>query len=238
MSRLPKVLHLVQELEFDEPHLAVLKDAGFYCYLSNDRKHLLKQLEAEEFDLLILDWREDDSTEWLLEQIRQFLKWQGPILFIAEREDAVLLQQVCTHHQDNFLTRPIQPNTLLSYANKLVHDTRCLMHQDNFDLGPYQISLGLKQISLKGKPINLTAKEFELAALFLRNPGRLYSRKFLLKKIWGIDCDISTRTVDAHISSLRKKLNIKGDGLYRIKTVYQHGYRLELLEEGEVVAVA
>lgn len=236
MSKLPKVLHLVQELEFDEPHLTVLKEAGYHCYVSNDRKHLLKQLEAEEFDLLILDWREDDSTEWLLEQIRQFLQWQGPILFIAESDDGVLLQQVCTHHRDNFLTRPIQPNTLLSYANKLVHDTRYSMHQDNFDLGPYQISLGLKQISLKGKPINLTAKEFELAALFLRNPGRLYSRKFLLKKIWGIDCDISTRTVDAHISSLRKKLNIKGDGLYRIKTVYQHGYRLELLEEGVAVA--
>ena len=236
MSKLPKVLHLVQELEFDEPYLTVLKDAGYRCYPSNDRNHLLNQLEAEEFDLLIIDWRRDDSTEWLLEQVREFLKWQGPILFIADRNSEEALHQVCAHHHDNFLTRPVQPNTLLSYTNKLVHDARYSMHQDSFHLGPYKITLGLKQIAFKGRPVNLTSKEFELGALFLRNPGRLYSRKFLLKKIWGIDCDISTRTVDAHISSLRKKLNIKGDGLYRIKTVYQHGYRLELLEEAEAVA--
>lgn len=236
MSKLPKVLHLAQELEFDEPYLNTLKEAGFQCYPANDRKRLLNLLESEELDLLILDWRNDDTSEWLIEQIREFLQWQGPILFIAEKDESEALQKVCIHHQDNFLTRPIQPNTLLSYADKLVHDARYSMHQDNFDLGPYHISLNRKQISFKGKPINLTSKEFELGALFLKNPGRLYSRKFLLKKIWHIDCDISTRTVDAHISSLRKKLNIKGDGLYRIKTVYQHGYRLELLEETEAVA--
>ncbi|WP_417445426.1 winged helix-turn-helix transcriptional regulator [Kangiella sp.] len=236
MSKLPKVLHLVQELEFDEPYLAVLKDAGYQCYVGIDRKHLLKQLEAEEFDLLIIEWRNDDTTVWMLEQVREFLQWHGPILFIADKDDEEGLHQACAHHRDNFLTRPIQPNTLLSCANKLVQNARYTMHQDCFEFGPYQVSLGLKEISLKGKPINLTSKEFELGALFLRNPGRLYSRKFLLKKIWGIDCDISTRTVDAHISSLRKKLNIKGDGLYRIKTVYQHGYRLELLEETEAVA--
>ncbi|MBD3668730.1 MAG: response regulator transcription factor [Kangiella sp.] len=236
MSKLPKVLHLVQEFEFDEPYLVALKDAGYQCYIGKDRKHLLKQLEAEEFDLLILDWRNDDTTEWLLEQIREFLQWQGPILFIADKGEEKQLHQVCTHHFDNFLTRPLQPNTLLSYANRLVNDSRYTMHQDNFELGPYKIAMGLKQISFNEKPINLTSKEFDLGALFLRNPGRLYSRKFLLKKIWGIDCDISTRTVDAHVSSLRKKLNIKGDGMYRIKTVYQHGYRLELLEETEAVA--
>lgn len=236
MSKLPKVLHLAQELEFDESYLTSLKDAGYQCYPANDRKQLLKLLEAEEVDLLILDWRNDDTSEWLLEQVREFLKWQGPILFISEKGEEEALQQVCVHHQDNFLTRPVQPNTLVSYANRLVHDARYSMHQDNFSLGPYQVSLGLKQISINGKPINLTSKEFELGALFLRNPGRLYSRKFLLKKIWHIDCDISTRTVDAHISSLRKKLNIKGDSLFRIKTVYQHGYRLEELEETVAVA--
>lgn len=236
MSKLPKVLHLVQEFEFDEPYLVALKEAGYQCYIGKDRKYLLEKLEAEEFDLLILDWRSDDSTEWLLEQIREFLQWQGPILFIADKDDENQLHQVCTHHFDNFLIRPIQPNTLLSYANKLVNDARYTMHQDSFELGPYRVSMGLKQISVGGKPINLTTKEFELGSLLLRNPGRLYSRKFLLKKVWHIDCDISTRTVDAHISTLRKKLNIKGSGLYRIKTVYQHGYRLELLEEAEAVA--
>lgn len=236
MSKLPKVLHLVQEFEFDEPHLMALRDAGYQCYIGKDRKHLLKQLESEEFDLLILDWRSDDTTEWLLEQIREFLQWQGPILFIADKEDQERLHQVCTHHYDNFLIRPIQTANLLSYANKLVHDARYSMHQDSYELGPYHISMGPKQISVNGRPISLTTKEFELGALLLRNPGRLYSRKFLLKKIWHIDCDISTRTVDAHVSSLRKKLNIKGDGMYRIKTVYQHGYRLELLEETEAVA--
>lgn len=231
MSKLPKILHLIKELEFDEPYLTFLKGANYQCYASNDRAHLLEQLVVEEFDLLILDWRDDDSTKWLLEQIREFVQWQGPILFIAEKGSESCLHQICTHHRDNFLIRPIQPNTLLSYVNKLTNDTKYSMHQNAFELGPYHISRDLKQITANGKPVNLTSKEFELGALLLRNPGRLYSRRFLLKKIWGIDCEISTRTVDAHISSLRKKLNIKGGGLYQIKTVYQHGYRLEKREE-------
>ncbi|WP_240665455.1 helix-turn-helix domain-containing protein [Cobetia sp. ICG0124] len=63
--------------------------------------------------------------------------------------------------------------------------------------------------------------------LLLRRVGELFSRAYLLEMVWGINGDISTRTVDTHISRLRRKLELDGRRGLRLKSVYQHGYRLE-----------
>ena len=57
--------------------------------------------------------------------------------------------------------------------------------------------------------------------------GELYSRAYLLEMIWGGNGDISTRTVDTHVSRLRRKLGLNGSRGLRLKSVYQYGYRLE-----------
>ena len=75
-----------------------------------------------------------------------------------------------------------------------------------------------------GQRVELTYKEFELLRLFLKHPGRVYSRDQLLEKIWGADYVGETRTVDVHIGTLRTKLGDCGD---YIRTVRGVGYRLE-----------
>ncbi len=64
--------------------------------------------------------------------------------------------------------------------------------------------------------------------LFLfRRRGRVVSRETLLENIWNIRGDVATRTVDTHVSRLRKKLRLSGEHGWRLNAVYQHGYRLE-----------
>ncbi|NLB13484.1 MAG: winged helix-turn-helix domain-containing protein, partial [Gammaproteobacteria bacterium] len=60
-----------------------------------------------------------------------------------------------------------------------------------------------------------------------RRRGRVVSRESLLESIWNIRGDVATRTVDTHISRLRKKLGLSGEYGWRLNAVYQHGYRLE-----------
>ena len=79
--------------------------------------------------------------------------------------------------------------------------------------------------------ISLTNKEFQLALLLFRNSGRLLSRSYILENVWGVRSELSTRTVDTHVSRLRNKLGIRPDRGWRLNAVYHHGYRLETAEQ-------
>ena len=76
----------------------------------------------------------------------------------------------------------------------------------------------------KGRPLNLSSLEFKLLRFFVSHKGRIISRKELLEQVWGYEVTPSTRTVDVHILSLRKKI-----GRRYIATVHREGYRFEVL---------
>ena len=84
---------------------------------------------------------------------------------------------------------------------------------------------------MNGAVVDLTPKEFELAALLFRNLGRLMSRGHLQEAVWGRTGDLATRTVDTHISQVRKKLDLRGESGFRVTSVYNYGYRLEQIPE-------
>lgn len=75
---------------------------------------------------------------------------------------------------------------------------------------------------LDGVPLDLTRTEFDLLALLLRNPGRAFSRQYLLDTVWGADYVTGDRSVDNAILRLRKKLGPLGD---MVETVWGVGYR-------------
>jgi DNA-binding response OmpR family regulator len=96
-------------------------------------------------------------------------------------------------------------------------------------LGPYQIEQQPQTITRAGEVIALTDKEFKLASLLFQNTGRLLSRDYLMEAVWGLNDPVPTRTLDTHVSNIRRKLGISTETGLRIKTVYRHGYRLEEL---------
>jgi DNA-binding response OmpR family regulator len=88
--------------------------------------------------------------------------------------------------------------------------------------GPLQVSSSMRTATLNGAELDLTPKEFDLLALFVKHPGRAFSRDYLLERIWGDDVYVTDRTVDTHVQRLRKKL---GDEADAIRTVWGIGYR-------------
>jgi DNA-binding response OmpR family regulator len=88
--------------------------------------------------------------------------------------------------------------------------------------GPLRINVADRVVSLEGRELELTPKEYELLFLLASHPGRAFSREFLLQQLWGYDYDGFDRTVDTHITRLRKKLGLLGE---RIVTVWGVGYR-------------
>jgi DNA-binding response OmpR family regulator len=88
--------------------------------------------------------------------------------------------------------------------------------------GPLRIDPASHVATLDGTPLNLTPKEYELLMLFASNPGRAFSRDFLLERLWTDDYEGLDRTVDTHVRRLRRKLGRLGE---RIVTVWGVGYR-------------
>lgn len=91
--------------------------------------------------------------------------------------------------------------------------------------GPLRVDPMMHIATLEGSELDLTPKEFELLQLFAEHPGRAFSREFLVERIWGYEYDGFERTVDTHITRLRKKLGPFGE---KIVTVWSVGYRLAL----------
>jgi DNA-binding response OmpR family regulator len=104
------------------------------------------------------------------------------------------------------------PDGLPSGSAPIIHGTLC-------------ISIAEHIVTLDEVEIELTPKEYELLLLLASHPGRAFSREFLLQHLWGYDYDGFDRTVDTHITRLRKKLGRMGE---KIVTVWSVGYRFVL----------
>ena len=93
-----------------------------------------------------------------------------------------------------------------------------------FVSGDIKLDYNLRRITIKDKIIELTGKEFELIDLFLKNPGRVYTRENLLDIAWGVDYPGDVRTVDVHIRRLREKIEDNPAEPSYLKTKWGVGY--------------
>ena len=88
------------------------------------------------------------------------------------------------------------------------------------------MDLRQRTVSVAGTPVTLTPTEFRLIALLVREPGRTFTREQIIDRVFGYDFDGFDRTVDAHMSSLRRKVDAVDGSAKLIQTVYGSGYRL------------
>jgi DNA-binding response OmpR family regulator len=96
---------------------------------------------------------------------------------------------------------------------------------NTFEFGGVRGCLSTMEIHRNGRPVTLTSKEFRLLAYLIKNPRRVISRDELLKKVWGYENYPSTRTVDNHILTLRKKLELEPADPKHFHTVHCAGYK-------------
>jgi DNA-binding response OmpR family regulator len=182
-------------------------------------------------DLVILDWMlpKLDGLE-VLRQIRQTSS--VPILMLTARDeeaDRVIGLEVGA---DDYLTKPFGMRELIARVRALlrrIERVQQILEADRAQsdaavaYGPLYLDAEAYQATLDHQPLDLTRTEFELLHLLLRNPGRAFSRAYLLDMVWGETYVTGDRSVDNAILRLRRKLGHLGDA---IETVWGVGYRL------------
>lgn len=202
-----------------------LREAGHDLTQFDRGEKLISALPNGTFDLMILDWELPDSTGIeVLARVRSEISWHVPILFVTQREAESDIVTALSGGADDYMIKQITQAEFLARVNAL--GRRLANEELEFSVGPYRFMPNSQAIELNGEACDLTAKDFELAWYLFRHVGRLLSREQLLKDVWGVT-GLNTRTVDVHVSRVRKRLQITPENGYRIKTIYQHGYRLE-----------
>ncbi len=221
-------------LEDDKVQSAVMKEwlegEGFACRTFDNADSFMHELRHETYDLLILDWElPGKSGVEVLRWLRGEREWDLPVFFITHRDGEADIVEALEKGADDYLTKPVNREIMLARIKALVrrHNNR----RDVIEIGPFQLLKERKTLLLEGRPVEMTEKEFLLAWMLFSNIGRLLSRDHLLESIWGFGPGLMTRTVDTHISRLRRKLALTPEKGWRLKAVYHQGYRLEQLEE-------
>jgi DNA-binding response OmpR family regulator len=220
----------------DAPDLArmierELDAAGYDVLRAADGLTALQLQAGRQPDLLILDWMLPrlDGLE-VLRQVRQTSN--VPVLMLTargEEADRVIGLEVGA---DDYLSKPFGMRELLARVRALLRRIERVQQIVEADqapgaamvaLGPLRLDPGTYQAALDGQLLDLTRTEFELLHLLLRNPGRAFSRTYLLDTVWGESYVAGDRSVDNAILRLRKKLGAWGEA---IETIWGVGYRL------------
>ena len=164
-----------------------------------------------------------------LEKLRDELADATPVIVATVKDQERNVVRALEAGADDYLVKPIRRNELVARVNALLRRVGgAKPNMQVFDAAPYEMNVVERAASLRGEPIALTNREFALALFLFRNAGKMLSRGHILEEIWGIDNEeVSTRTVDTHVSRLRKKLALNEQNGWKLSAVYQHGYRIE-----------
>jgi DNA-binding response OmpR family regulator len=210
-----------------------LKTAGYSCITFSQGKTLLGALtKPSDFDLLLLDWEMPgvngmDIVRW----VRANLGPSMPVIFLTSRDQEKDLIIGLQEGADDYITKPIKPGELLARIQALLRRSKPTESNQAFSCGPYLIDPDNDGIRLHGELVELAPKEFELALLLFRNPDRLFSRDVLSFNIWNREIPATSRTLDTHLSNIRRKLQLRPENGVRLTSSYALGYRLEIVAD-------
>lgn len=208
-----------------------LTDAAHSCVIFADGQRLIQALHRETFDLLILDWNVPNvSGHGVLQWIQDNLDVRPPALMLTSRSAEEDIVAGLEAGADDYVIKPVTPPVLLARVNALARRAYPPLPEDGIEeFGAYRFNARSETLDIGGHPVALTAKEFALALLLFRNLHRPLSRAYIFETLWGRNPDLPTRTLDAHISNVRTKLNLRPGNGYKLVPIYAYGYRLEEL---------
>jgi DNA-binding response OmpR family regulator len=185
----------------------------------------LEHAAATPPDLVLLDLGLPDLDG--VEVCRR-LRAQAPmttIVILTARSDEIDVVLGLDAGADDYVTKPFRLAELL--ARVRAHLRRARPDDgERMKVGNLDVDVGARRVSLGGHDLELRAKEFDLLALLVAEAGRVVTRERIMADVWDEHWYGSTKTLDMHISSLRRKLG-DGSGAPRITTLRGVGYRLE-----------
>jgi two-component system alkaline phosphatase synthesis response regulator PhoP len=153
-----------------------------------------------------------------------------PVLILTARAEEVDKVRGFLAGADDYVTKPFGVMELLLRIGAILRRGRgpgkAGAASDTRRLGPIEVDVADRSVRVNERPVSLTPKAFDLLLALMQRQGKVASRHDLLRDVWGYAESVTTRTVDAHVAELRRKLEDDPAAPRHIVTVWKVGYRL------------
>lgn len=202
-----------------------LEQEGYQVVTAFDGEEAVRQAHDESINLILLDVmlpKMDGLTA--CRTIRSFS--DVPIIMLTARSEDIDKILGLEYGADDYITKPFNIREVTSRIKAILRRVNPKPRGDAGKLvsGDITIDYNFRRVIINGKTIDLTGKEFELIDLFVKNPGKVYTRDNLLDIAWGVDYPGDARTVDVHIRRLREKIEENPAEPIYVKTKWGVGY--------------
>ena len=196
-----------------------LQKAGYECRCVYDGLAAADALEAERYDLILLDVMLPGVDGFAL---MDYIRPMGiPVIFLTAKNSVDDRVKGLKMGAEDYIVKPFEVLELLARVEVVLRRYNKL--DELLHVGGLDIDTRSMTVSRRGEDIPLTAKEYELLLLFARNPGVALYRETIYERVWGGDYMSGSRTVDLHVQRLRKKVGWED----RLVPLPKVGYRLE-----------
>lgn len=221
-----KILLVDDDSELTTLLKEILTLEGFQVVVAGDGAQGLQRLAEGGFDLILLDVMMPNMNGFeMLAVLRE--EHDTPVLMLTARGDSQDRVLGLESGADDYLAKPFDDRELLARIRAILRRTQTASKATNGEEIQFMDLLlkpGQQVASCHGEQLDLTATEFGLLECLLRHPGQIVSKKQLSEQVLGKRLEPFDRSIDMHLSNLRKKLPERSDGHPRFKTVRGKGY--------------
>ncbi len=222
-----KILLVEDETAVREAIALSLSQAGFDHISAGDTYEAEAALGRETPDLILLDWQLPGRSG--VEFARDLRGDPGtrdiPIIMLTARGNEDDKVRSLGLGADDHITKPFAPRELVARIEAVLRRSRPEVAKTVMTVGDLTLDTAAHRAEAGGKTLDLAPTEFRLLRVFMSHPDRVYSRSQLLDMVWRENLDVGERTVDMHVSNLRRSLETCGLGRM-IQTVRGVGYRM------------
>ncbi len=208
--------------------VAALEANGYAVGWATSGSDALTRCTADIPDLILLDLGlpDLDGTE-VCRRLRRAAP-DATIVMLTARRDEIDVVLALEAGADDYLTKPFRLAELLARLRAHLRRPRpAVPTSDQLHVGDLAVDLAARRVTMGGEQVELRPKEFDLLALLAAEAGRVVTRERIMSDVWDEHWFGSTKTLDTHVSALRRKLDCGRDVPSRITTLRGVGYRLE-----------
>ncbi len=203
-----------------------LKNSGYSVEEFEYAKPFWNKVSERKPDLVLLDIMlpDSDGVEVLKKLRRNPETKKVPVEMVTAKSTEIDKVKGLDNGADDYITKPFGVMELISRVKAVLRRVNQMEEEKLMRLHELFMDNEKRMVYVSDVPCELTYKEFELLKLFLQNAGIVMARESIMERVWGVDFEGESRTLDMHIKTLRQKLGSAGK---YIKTVRNVGYRIE-----------
>lgn len=203
-----------------------LKNSGYQIQDFSNAKDFYHALKERKPDGVLLDIMlpDEDGME-ILQKLRKDPETKRlPIIMVTAKSTELDRVRGLDMGADDYIVKPFGVMELISRVKALLRRSMGEEQEKSLKIGEILLDDERHLVFTGDQQCELTFKEYELLRLLMQNQGIVLSRNVIMDRIWDMNCDVESRTLDVHMKTLRSKL---GDSAHHIKTVRNVGYRME-----------